>query len=77
MVSPPAMAAKAPLMQVGFAQMAFMQANSLSDMREASAKFPFMIEPEFEQLMIHKVIGSKPQFQQQLDWLRQIANEER
>lgn len=72
-----AMASKAPLMQVGLAQMAFMQANSLDDMRKIIDDFPFMIEPEFERLMVHKVVGPKPQFQQHLSWLRHVAKERR
>jgi hypothetical protein len=57
--------------------MAFRNAKSLDDMRKAVDEFPFMIESEFDRLMVDKVVSYAPEFQQQLSWLRHVAKERR
>jgi tetratricopeptide (TPR) repeat protein len=72
-----AMASKAPPLTIYAAQMSFMEANSLRDMRKAVDDYPFMMEPEFDRLMVDLVFRSEPQLQRNLSWLRHIAEERR
>jgi len=61
---------------------AFQQADSVAAMRQAVARFPLLVQPDFitaiEQVIAQQVpLAERPAFTQRLTWLRQIASTQR